>query len=89
MTPPGSPPPATAWTVALRTVGFVGRGAGTILRRWPGMLAVLAAYIVVAIPTALVGVGYPQLLGAVAAGAAGVCWYASPLGRWEARRRHP
>jgi hypothetical protein len=76
-------------TVAARTLRFVGRGAGTILLRWPGMLAVLVAYVAVATPTALAGVGYPQLLGAVAAGAVGVCWYASPLGRWEARRRHP
>lgn len=84
----GAPTPPPLRAVVARTVGLVGHGAGTILRGWPGMLVVLAAYLAVAVPTALVGAGYPQLLGALAAGAAGVSWYLSPLGRWEAGRRH-
>ncbi len=89
MSAPASEATLTVGAVAARTARFVRRGAATIVRQWPGMLAVLAAYVAAAVPTALGGVGYPQLLGAVAAGLAGVSWYASPLGRWEARRRHP
>lgn len=82
-----SDPATTPGAVAERTLGFVLRGAVRIVADWPGMVALLVAYVVVAVPTAAAGVGYPQLLGVVAAAVVGAGWYASPLGRWEGRRR--
>lgn len=73
--------------IAARTLRFAALGAARIASRWPGMVAAVLAYVAVAVPTALAGAGYPQLLGALAAGVVGAGWYASPLGRFEARRR--
>ncbi len=73
--------------VAATSARSVAVGATRIVTWWPGMLAALAAYVAVALPLALDGVGYPQLLGVVFAAVVGAGWYLSPLGRWESRRR--
>ncbi|MHB1928872.1 MAG: hypothetical protein ACYDEN_07565 [Acidimicrobiales bacterium] len=74
-------------TVADTTLRFVAAGVPHVLRTWPGLVVVLAAYVAVSVPLAVAGVGYPQLLGIVAATLAAASWYGSPLGRREARRR--
>ena len=50
--------------VAATSARSVAVGAARIATWWPGMLAALAAYVAAALPLALGGVGYPQLLGA-------------------------
>ena len=73
--------------VANTTLRSVAVGGRHVLRSWPGLLVVAASYAVVSAPLVVAGVGYPQLLGVVAAGVVVAAWYGSALGRREARRR--
>ena len=74
-------------SVARATLRSVAVGGRHVLRSWPGLLVVLAAYAVVSVPLLVAGAAYPQLLGVVAAGVVVAAWYGSALGRREARRR--
>jgi hypothetical protein len=64
---------------------MVALGAGRLVHRWPGLLAVPISYGIAA--AALYQHAYAYILSAVIAGAVGVGWYASPLRQIEARRR--
>lgn len=77
----------TPGAVARRSLHMVTGGMPRVLRRWPGLLAVLGVYVAVAVPLAVAGVGYPNVIGIVAATLAAGGWYASPIGRREAARR--
>lgn len=75
--------PAAA--AARDSVAAIWVGAGRLVRAWPGMVVIPAAYgVLVAVLSSL---EYAYLIAAVGAAAIGVAWYASPLGRLEARRR--
>lgn len=73
--------------VARTSLSFVWAGSGRIVRLWPGVVVVLVAYIAAAVPLAVTGTGYPQLLGILAAAVFAGAWYGSPMRTWEARRR--
>lgn len=87
----GAPAPVpyrrTVGDVARTSLSFVGVGGGRIARSWPGAVLTLVGYVAAAVPLAVAGVGYPQLLGVLAAAFVAVAWYSSPMRAWEARRR--
>ena len=82
MTAQGRP---TIRRIVARRASDTLRGAGHVIRGWPGLSVTVAAYAVVAI--ALFGYHDGQIAGLVAALLIGVAWYLSPAGRWEAARR--
>lgn len=72
------------------SIGRAARGAAVVVRSWPGLVATVVGYAVVAVAVAAIAgpqMAYPQLVAIVVATAIGVGWYASPLRRWEANRR--
>lgn len=70
---------------AAASLSRIVRSAFRLAAWWPGMVAIPIAYAAVA--AGLYHDSYPDLWGFLAAAVVGVAWYASPLGRWEARRR--
>ena len=64
---------------------IIAAGAGRVLLWWPGIVVVLAVYVVVAV--GLYHHLYPNLWGGLAATIAALVWYGSPMRNYEARRR--
>ena len=82
-TPDGSGP--TQRSLALEELRIIAAGAVRLVWWWPGVVAVVAVYVVVAV--SLYHHSYPNLWGGLAAVVAALAWYASPLRNVEARRR--
>jgi hypothetical protein len=84
MTAENTVSPGTERTAA-ESLSVVAAGAGRLVRRWPGLMAIPVSYGIAA--AALYDVSYAWILSAVIAGGVGVVWYLSPLRQIEARRR--
>ena len=76
---------ATLRSTALESLSLTAVGAGRLVRRWPGLLAIPVSYGAAA--AGLYGHSYGYILSAVIAAGVGVAWYGSPLRRIEAKRR--
>lgn len=72
-------------TLILRRLREVGPATARRVGDWPGMLVVVVVYVVVAAAT--YSARWAELFGLLAAAAAGIGWYCSPLRRWESGRR--
>jgi hypothetical protein len=77
--------PAARRSVAAESLSVVALGAGRLVLRWPGLLAIPVSYAIAA--ALLYSHAYGYILSAVIAGAVGMGWYGSPLRKLEARRR--
>jgi len=74
-------------TTAVESLSVVALGAGRLVRRWPGLLAVPVSYGIAG--TVLYDSRYGYIVSAVIAFAVGFFWYASPSRRIEERwRKH-
>jgi hypothetical protein len=71
--------------VALAVARILATSGVRLVWWWPGIVVALAVYAAVAL--AAYHDSYPNLWGGLAAGAAAVSWYGSPMRRLEGRRR--
>ncbi len=77
--------PASMRSAAIESLSVTAAGAGRLVRRWPGLLAIPVSYAIAA--ATLYQHAYSYIVSALIAGVVGALWYASPLRRVEARRR--